>query len=303
SALHRIWGKAVQTDAKVSPVNYGGPLIDVDGRVIGVLIPASPFAEGDTAGVEWYDSGIGFAVPLEDVMAVLPRMKQGKDLRRGLLGVTPSSRDIYSGYSKVGMGSPDSAAAKAGIKPGDEIIEIDGKPVLNHAQVQHALGPKYEGDTVSVKVKRGSETKEFTSLVLSGSVTAYSLPFLGILPMRDDPELGLEVRAVMPKSPADTAGIKPGDRIMTVGLTQGQPARQMPLAGRDQFRGMIAALRRGREIKLEVKRKAGGKTEPVTLRLATFDSAVPETVPEESTAKRALEKVKTPAGPPMVINP
>src|SRR5262249_17576063 len=83
SALERIWGKAVQTDAKVSPLNYGGPLIDVDGRVYGVLVPASPFSEGDTAGVEWYDSGIGFAVPLEDIFAVLPRMKQGKDLRRG----------------------------------------------------------------------------------------------------------------------------------------------------------------------------------------------------------------------------
>lgn len=303
SALHRIWGKAVQTDAKVSPVNYGGPLIDVDGRVIGILIPASPFSDGDTAGVEWYDSGIGFAVPLEDVMAVLPRLKQGKDLRRGLLGVTPSSRDIYSAYSKIGTVSPDSAAAKAGIKPGDEIIEIDGKPVLNHAQVQHALGPKYEGDTVSVKVKRGSETKEFTNLVLSGSVTAYSLPFLGVLPMRDDPELGVEVRSVVPKSPADTAGIKPGDRLMTVGVTQTQPPRQAPFAGRDQFMSMIASLPPGTEIKLEVKRKAGGKTEPVTLRLAGFDSAVPETIPDESTAKKALEKVKTPAGPPVPIGP
>src|SRR5262245_46807733 len=78
SALGRIWGKAVQTDAKVSPVNYGGPLVDVEGRVIGVLVPASPRAEGDAAGVEWYDSGIGFAVPLEDVNATLARLKEGQ---------------------------------------------------------------------------------------------------------------------------------------------------------------------------------------------------------------------------------
>src|SRR5436309_5901707 len=77
SAVNRIWGKAVQTDAKVSPVNYGGPLIDVEGGVQGILVPASPTAEGQTAGFEWYDSGIGFAVPLEDILAVLPRMKKG----------------------------------------------------------------------------------------------------------------------------------------------------------------------------------------------------------------------------------
>src|SRR5205823_5416379 len=91
SALNRIWGKAIQTDAKVSPVNYGGPLIDIKGRVLGVLVPASPRGEGDTAGVEWYDSGIGFAVPLDDVLAALPRLRQGKDLRRGKLGITPKT--------------------------------------------------------------------------------------------------------------------------------------------------------------------------------------------------------------------
>ncbi len=64
SAVQRIFGKAIQTDAKVSPTNYGGPLIDLSGRVQGVLVPASPHSEGETAGFEWYDSGIGFAIPL-----------------------------------------------------------------------------------------------------------------------------------------------------------------------------------------------------------------------------------------------
>src|SRR5256885_2038084 len=63
SALGRMYGKAVQTDAKVSPVNYGGPLVGIDGRVQGVLVPASPRGDSDAAGVEWYDSGIGFAIP------------------------------------------------------------------------------------------------------------------------------------------------------------------------------------------------------------------------------------------------
>ena len=65
SAINRIWSTAIQTDAKISPANYGGPLIDIQGRVLGVLVPLSPQKQGgEVAGAEWYDSGIGFAVPL-----------------------------------------------------------------------------------------------------------------------------------------------------------------------------------------------------------------------------------------------
>src|SRR4029079_7946457 len=127
SALGRIWGKAVQTDCKVSPVNYGGPIIDIEGRVQGILIPASPnpkAGEEEVAGFEWYDSGIGFAIPLEDVLAVLPRLKEGKDLRRGLLGITPQGADVYNSPPVIGAVQPDSAAARLGIKPGDRILAI-----------------------------------------------------------------------------------------------------------------------------------------------------------------------------------
>src|SRR5205814_158981 len=61
SAVNRIWGKAFQVDAKISPINYGGPVIDVQGRVQGILVPASPKGDDEAAGYEWYDSGIGFA--------------------------------------------------------------------------------------------------------------------------------------------------------------------------------------------------------------------------------------------------
>ena len=79
SALNRIWNKAIQTDAKISPNNYGGPLVDIRGRVLGVLVPMSPMATDELAGIEWYDSGIGFAVPLADIMQVLPRLEKGED--------------------------------------------------------------------------------------------------------------------------------------------------------------------------------------------------------------------------------
>ena len=106
----------------------------------GVLVPASPRSEEETAGVEWYDSGIGFAIPLQDINAVLPRLREGKDLRRGLLGIAPKSSDIYGVVPEVATVVPDSAAAHAGIKPGDIIKEIDGEKVVRQAQVMHLLG-------------------------------------------------------------------------------------------------------------------------------------------------------------------
>src|SRR5262249_38856011 len=137
SALGRVWGKAIQTDAKISPINYGGPLVDVRGRVQGILVPASPNADDETAGFEWYDSGIGFAIPMEDVNAVVPRLKQGKDLKKGLLGVRMKSTDRFAAVPEVADVLPDSAAARAGLKAKDVITEIDGRPVVNMAQVLH----------------------------------------------------------------------------------------------------------------------------------------------------------------------
>src|SRR5207245_1528943 len=157
SALGRIYGKAIQTDAKVSPVNYGGPLVDLEGRVMGVLVPASPRGQDETAGYEWYDSGIGFAIPLEDIQAVLPRLKEGQDLKKGLMGIYLKSTDIYSVAPEIASVGVDSAAAKAGIKAGDIIIELNGQTIVRQAQILHILGEKYEGDTVTVKVKRGKE--------------------------------------------------------------------------------------------------------------------------------------------------
>ena len=291
SATGRIWGKAIQTDAKVSPVNYGGPLVALDGRVMGILVPASPRGETEIAGLEWYDSGIGFAIPLEDVFAVLPRLKEGKDLRRGLVGITPKSTEQYTAAVEVGSVSPGSAAAKAGIKPGDTVVSIAGKPTASFSQLQHILGPKYEGDTVSVTILREGKEQEHKGLVLTAAVTAYTQPFLGILPMRDDPEPGVEVRFVYPKGPADAAGIKPGDRI-----TKFAPATvsaPTPVTGgRATLSRMVGSLTAGAEVKVEVKRKEGGKTETLTLKLGALPDGVPEKLPLPSSTGKALERSK-----------
>src|SRR3954464_13025424 len=79
SALGRMFGKAIQTDADVSLANYGGPLVDIRGRVLGVIVPMAPQGASEVASTEWYDSGIGFAVPLTNLTDRIEKMKKGED--------------------------------------------------------------------------------------------------------------------------------------------------------------------------------------------------------------------------------
>jgi S1-C subfamily serine protease/predicted esterase len=327
SALDRVWGKAIQTDAKISPINYGGPLVDVQGRVQGILVPASPNGEDETAGFEWYDSGIGFAIPMEDVTAVLPRLKEGKDLKKGLLGVRMKSSDRFGALPEAAEVVPDSAAARAGLKAGDVITEVDGHPVVSMAQVLHRLGPHYEGDKISLKYRRGDKEVSVSDMELVGALAAYAHPFLGILPVRDDPKLGVAVRYVYPKSPADRAGLEAGDRIVKVGRPDGPMASftgQKP--GRDEFFDMLNALRPGMEIKLEIVRKdakpdgkddkkadkdakkadgADKKNDTLTVTLAALPGTstdektdgVPDNPPPAS-VKQALEPLEVATGKP-----
>ena len=267
SAVGRIWGKALQTDAKISPINYGGPIIDIQGRVQGILVPASPQGDDVTAGFEWYDSGIGFAIPLEDVLAVLPRLKEGKDLKKGLLGIRMKSPDMYSVVPEIAEVTKDSAAGstlRRAFKPGDVIVEIEGHPVVRMAQILHVLGTKYEGDKISLKYKRGKEVVEVNNMELVGQMTVTANAFLGILPMRDDPKLGVEIRYVFPGSPADKAGLKAGDRIVKYGIGKTETAFTGSVSGREEFLAWLNTLAADTEIKLEVKTK-DGKTNPLRI--------------------------------------
>lgn len=218
SALKRIWGKAIQTDAKVSPINYGGPLVDIEGRVMGVLVPMSPRGTSELAGVEWYDGGIGFAVPLADIQTILPRLKAGDALVQGLMGVDLEGRDIYAVKPVVSRVRAESPAEVAGLKKGDLIVEIEGNKVVNQAQLKQVLGTKYAGDKVKLAVKR--DDKDIAAeLQLVDKLVAYEAGFLGILPARPnvgDQTTGVAVRYVYADSPAAKMGLKAGDRITSV---------------------------------------------------------------------------------------
>lgn len=213
SAVNRIWGNAVQTDAKVSPSNYGGPLLDIHGRVLGVLVPLSPEGSSQVAGAEWYDSGIGFAIPLDDVMEILPRLKEGEDLHHGIMGVSLRTRNRFSDPAVIAACRVNSPAYKAGLKAGDRVIEIDSEPISTQIDLKSQLGGRYAGDTIQVAVLRGEERIE-RELTLTDKLEPYEHPFLGILPMRPRTSAdGVRVRYVYKDSPADRIGIAAGDTI------------------------------------------------------------------------------------------
>src|SRR5437764_13683513 len=123
------------------------------------------------------------------------------------------------------------------------------------------------------------------------SVTmAIGQAFLCIRPLRDDPRSGVEVRYVFAKSPAEKAGLKEGDRIMQVGrqMGPGGPTLLRPIAGRQQLTELMETAVPGWEIKVEVRRKEKKKTEVLTVTLGSVSDEVPEKLPENASAGKAL---------------
>ncbi len=214
SAKDRIWGKAIQTDASVSPNNYGGPLVDIHGRVMGVIVPLSPDSVDEMAGYEWYDSGIGFAAPADHVQKILPRLKKGEDLRPGIMGVSMKSQNIYISEPVITLCRFKSPAAEAGLKPGDRIVEIDGREINRAAEFREEINRRYAGDKIKLSVMRGNE-KLRKELTLVEKIPAYQRPFLGVLPMRGGDGAGIKIRYVFPDGPAAKAGIIAGDSVVS----------------------------------------------------------------------------------------
>jgi serine protease Do len=282
SATHRIWSRAIQTDAKISPSNYGGALVDIQGRVQGILVPLSPQAQDEIAGAEWYDSGIGFAIPLADIFARLETWKQGHDLFPGLLGIALKGNNDYTDPAEIAVVRPNSPAAKAGLKAGDTIIRVGDDRVVRLAHLKHALGVRYAGDVVEVEVQRGPET-QVVSVELIDKLVPYAHPFLGVLPRRDAAGR-VVVRHVFAGSPAAAADLRPGDRITSLhGEAVSDLASIWPLLARHQP---------GERIRVTVER--GEATLPVDLEL----SALPESSPDELPAAR--ERTEPAADRPQV---
>jgi serine protease Do len=146
-------GEFLQTDAAVNPGDSGGPLIDGEGRVIGI----------NTAVLE-HGQGISFAIPIDEVRAVLRELTATGRVARGRAGVTfqvvdgPLSRALRlpspSG-ALVSEVDADGPAQRAGVRPGDLITSMEGQAILRAGDLSHALTRRKPGEVVRFGILRG----------------------------------------------------------------------------------------------------------------------------------------------------
>jgi serine protease Do len=170
----RRFGEMLQTDAAINPGNSGGPLLNLRGEVIGMntAIYSSGRAEGNI--------GVGFAVPSNTVRELLPQLSTGK-VTRGRIGVEVRAVPI-DGYQDFGLSKrtgalasrvePESAADKAGIEPGDVIVEYNGRPVNNTNELVKMVTATRPGTRVPVKVMRDKKERTFNVTVDELDLTA-----------------------------------------------------------------------------------------------------------------------------------
>jgi S1-C subfamily serine protease len=144
---------AVQTDAAINPGNSGGPLLDAEGRVIGVNSQIR--TDGRNA-----NSGVGFAVPVDEIKRSLPALERGQEPERAFLGVR--SGTAADGGAAVGAVTENGPADRAGLREGDRIVEIAGQPVRETEDVSAAVNSRRPGDQVRVVVERDGERRTLT---------------------------------------------------------------------------------------------------------------------------------------------
>ncbi|MGA2967232.1 MAG: Do family serine endopeptidase [Terriglobales bacterium] len=229
-------GEFIQTDAAINPGNSGGALVDARGELIGI----NTFLVSGSGSF----AGMGFAIPSQIVQPTVETLIRDGKITHAFIGVqiadvTPDNAKFFQLNKAMGAlisdVEPDAPGAKAGLRTGDVITELDGQPVTDAGQLQMLVGQKRPGDTIHLGVVRDSKltTVPVTLEVLGGGKGAESagdehgkgrwgLKLADLTP-DDRNELqaqesvhGAIVEEVQPGSPADNAGLQRGDIIMEV---------------------------------------------------------------------------------------
>ncbi len=215
----------IQTDAAINPGNSGGPLINIYGEVIG--INTAIVASGQ---------GLGFAIPINLAKWVMDQILEHGRVIRGWLGVviqeiTPDIGEAIGVREGILIAQvvKDSPADRAGLKVGDIIVAINGKKLDSVRELQFSIMKTKPGTEVTLTVIReGKEMKVKVKVGelperLSGKKPRHEGESLGLslrnLTPQEKARLGVEgvlVMGVVPGSPADHSGLRPGDIIMRV---------------------------------------------------------------------------------------
>jgi serine protease Do len=231
-------GQFIQTDAAINPGNSGGPLVNARGEVVGIntflISPSGSF------------SGMGFAIPTQIVRPTVETLIRSGKVTHGYMGigisdVTPDNSKFFHMTNAVGavvtQVESDSPGAKAGLKVGDVITQLDGHEVSDASELQVEVGQKSPGTTVHLQVMRDGKSVAIPVTVeamgnrnRSSQETAdaeLGKPRWGVGLADITPELreqlqapadlhGAVIQRVQPGSPADNAGLQPGDVIVEV---------------------------------------------------------------------------------------
>jgi serine protease Do len=164
----------IQTDAAINPGNSGGPLVNIRGQVVGV--------NSAIASRTGYYSGYSFAIPINLARTVTQQLIEKGHVTRAVLGVAirpvePEDAE-YVGLEEIrgvvvqDYSTEDSPARRSGIRPGDVIIEVDGKRVDYVAELQQLVGFKQPGEQVRVTVARqGGERRTFAVRLAEAPIT------------------------------------------------------------------------------------------------------------------------------------
>ncbi len=230
----------IQTDAAINPGNSGGPLLNARGEVIG--INTAIYTDSRQQG----NIGIGFAIPINSVRELIPQLITGK-ISRGVIGVqvSPVPQEALAEFglksrrgALVGSVTRGRPAAKAGIEPGDIILEFNGKAVRNRDELVATVTATKPGTTVPVKILRDKSER-----TLSVTVDELDLESENVVPEErrtsnepdEEPSQGFGITlttlnaetARRLRVPADTQGVVVSD------VEQGSPAFRAGLARGD----------------------------------------------------------------------
>ena len=234
----------IQTDASINPGNSGGALVNLNGQLVGINSAILSRTGGNI--------GIGFAIPSNMMKIVMNQLIKHGTVKRGVLGVNIQTLAPEIAQS---MGLPEttqgalvsqvvdgSAAEKAGIKAGDIVTGINGKPVKDAAGLRNAIGMLSIGDRVDVALLRDGKPRRVTALVSERDAAAEAKAAgAGAHPGLEgadivDGQNGVLIRNVAEGSPAAQRGLRSNDIILAVGrmrvasvaefrnATEGQPA-------------------------------------------------------------------------------
>ena len=233
----------IQTDASINPGNSGGALVNLKGELIGI----------NTAIIGPASVGIGFAVPSVLAKAVMDQLIRFGEVKRGRLGIAMEAVVGGGDGALIAEVEPNSPAAAAGLRKGDIVVALNGRPVRAPAELRARLAVVPVGDIVEMKVQRGKETPTLKAQIgeiqrqagtgqpiaeLNGAALA-EVERRG-LPGKDRALLVTQVEA---GSPAFAHGIRAGDLIIGVNQKRVATAQELAKALRAQGRLALNVVR------------------------------------------------------------